>query len=283
MRKLRYKMSFNPLIKYMSAGIGDYSGISTVRREVPVIVSLTSTEKHFKDLELSLYSLLNQSVQPDRIILWLSDEYELSELPYSITRYIKNGLEIRFVENKGEYNKIIYPLKEFNNAINVAAKDDIIYPKKWLKRLYHSYITNPEDIHTHKALAVKVEDSNVSSVEFWEDVKKEKAEFSNFMISESGVLFPPKCFVKEIFREDLFLKNVPDSVDIWLWFMSLVSGKKVRVVKNHIETLTCTNIFRKMFFIGTKKEIQKNNEQIKSLMTYYKQNIMQKLKYLNGK
>ena len=276
--KLHYKFTFNPIIRYLSANIGEISGVNIVSREVPLIVSITSSEEHFKDLELSLYSIFNQSVQADRIILWLSDEYELSELPYYITRYIKNGLEIRFVEDKGVYNKVIYALKEFNDAIIVCADDDILYPKNWLKKLYHSYIANPEDIHLHKAFKVKTGNSGLSSVEEWAQFSNEEdAEFSNFIVSEGGVLFPPKCFTKEVFREDIYKKNSPTSVDVWLWFMSLVSGRKIRVVKNHIKLFTCTNIIRKILYSNSKKYPQRLDEQIQNLMEFYRQNILQKL------
>jgi len=230
-------------------------------------------------LELSLYSLLTQSVQPDRIILWLSNEYELSELPYYITRYIKNGLEIRFVEDIGEYNKIIYALKEYSNSIVVTAEDDIIYPKDWLKKLYHSYITNPQDIHLHRAMGVKLYNNNLASIKDWSTFSKEEiAEFSNFIVSDGGVLYPPNCFVKEVFREDIYKKNAPTNPDIWLWFIALVSKRKIRVVKNHIKNLTCTNFLNKILEINSEKYFLRDDEQIHNLMEYYKQNIMQKLK-----
>ena len=274
----KYKFAFNPGIRYLSRNIGEFSGINILKREVPIIVSLSSCEEHFEDLELSLYSIFNQSVQADRIILWLSDEYELAELPYSVTRYIKNGLEIRFIEDKGAYNEIIYALKEFEYTILVSAKDDIIYPKDWLKKLYHSYIANPEDIHLHRALGVNIKGSKLTSVDEWQHfVNEETSEFSNFIVSEGGVLIPPKCFTKEVFREDIYKKSSPTSADTWLWFMALVSGKKIRVVKNHIKTLTCTNIFRKLFCNDYKKNIKRCNEQIENLMVYYRQNIISKL------
>ena len=276
---LLYKPILNPFARLITYNIGEYSGINIVNREVPIIVSITSSEEHFKGLELSLYSLLNQTVQPDRIILWLSDEYELSELPYSITRYIKNGLEIRFVEDKSVYNKIIYPLKEFGNSINVIADDDIVYPRNWLKKLYHSYITNPENIHLHRASEVNIEGSELKSIKEWEFVvNRESAEYSNFINIEGGVLFPPDCFTKEIFREDIYKKYVPTSIDVWLWFMALVSGRKIRVVKNHIKMLSCVNYINKIMSINSDKFVKRTDEQISNLMEFYKQNIMQKLK-----
>ena len=111
--RLHLRFVFNPLIRYNSNLMSKYVGINPVKRDVPIIVSLTSYEARFKDLEISLYSLLNQSLIPDRIILWLSDEIEsLNDLPYEITKYIKNGLEIRFVKDIGSYTKAIYAFKE---------------------------------------------------------------------------------------------------------------------------------------------------------------------------
>lgn len=276
---LLYKPVLNPFLRLMTQNIGEYSGTNIVTREVPIIVSLTSYEEHFRGLELTLYSLLNQTVQPDRIILWLSDEYELSELPYSITRYIKNGLEIRFVEDKFVYNKIIYPLKEYGNSINVVADDDIVYPKNWLEKLYHSYIANPENIHLHRALGVNIKDSQLASIKEWEfGVNLETAEYSNFINTEAGVLFPPNCFSKEIFREDIYKKFSSTSPEAWLWFMALVSGRKIRVVKNHIKILSCVNYINKLVSVNSEKYLKRTDEQIGNLMEFYRQNIMQKLK-----
>lgn len=39
---------------------------------VPLIVSLTSYSLRFKKLHLTLKCLLNQSIEPDKIILWIS-------------------------------------------------------------------------------------------------------------------------------------------------------------------------------------------------------------------
>lgn len=271
-----YNISLNFFLRYLSYQIGDKKGINVVKREIPIIVSLTSVEDNFMDLELTIFSILNQSVSPDKMILWLSNKYKLSELPYNITRFIKNGLDIRFIEDKGKYNNIINALKEFNDSIIVATEDNIIYPKDWLKKLYHSYIANPQDIHAHRAFGVKTEQAGISSVTKWiKYVNKESSEYSNFAILEGGMLFPPKCFAKEIFREDIYNnKNTPITADIWIWFMAVISDRKIRVVKNHIEVLPCTNIFKKIF----NKNDNKSDEEIKYLMNFYKQNILNKLK-----
>ena len=95
----------------MADNLASYSGVNELKRETPLVVSLTSYEERLEDLTISIYSLLNQSIKPDRIILWLSDKLSLNDLPYDITRFIKNGLEIRFVKDIGSYTKAIYAFK----------------------------------------------------------------------------------------------------------------------------------------------------------------------------
>lgn len=281
--RLHLRFVFNPLIRYNSNLMSKYVGINPVKRDVPIIVSLTSYEARFKDLEISLYSLLNQSLKPDRIILWLSDEIEsLNDLPYEITKYIKNGLEIRFVKDIGSYTKAIYAFKEYQEAIIVTADDDIYYPKKWLERLYHSYIAHPKDIQVHRAHRVKLKDNKILPYEKWEKhVQEESARFDNFLTGVGGVLYPPNCFLSEVFRNDIFLKYAPTADDIWFWFMALISNRRIRVVQNHIKTLSCTNLLRQI--LPNRKTLYsinstgRNDEQVENLMKFYQNNILPKI------
>lgn len=281
--RLHLRFVFNPLIRYNSNLMSKYVGINPVKRDVPIIVSLTSYEARFKDLEISLYSLLNQSLKPDRIILWLSDEIEsLNDLPYEITKYIKNGLEIRFVKDIGSYTKAIYAFKEYSEAIIVTADDDIYYPKKWLERLYHSYIAHPKDIQVHRAHRVRLKDRKILPYEKWEKhVQEESARFDNFLTGVGGVLYPPNCFLSEVFRNDIFLKYAPTADDIWFWFMALISNRRIRVVQNHIKTLSCTNLLRQI--LSNRKTLYsinstgRNDEQVENLMKFYQNNILPKL------
>lgn len=283
MLKLPFHLRFaiNPIIRYKSDNMGNFSGVNELKRKIPVIVSLTSYKERFNDLELSLYSLLTQSVKPDRIILWLSEDCELTELPYKITKYVKNGLELRFVKDIGSYTKIIYALKEFSNSIIVTADDDVIYPKDWLKGLYMSYISNPDDIQVHRAHRVEIKDGVIQPYRNWEKhIVTEDARYTNFLTGVGGVLYPPMCFKNEVFREDIFLKKAPNADDIWLWIMALLSDRKIRVVKNHIETLCVTNILRHLQMKDDRlysANINKNDGKLENLLQLYKQNIFNKL------
>ena len=282
--KFHLRFVFNPLIRYFANNLGEYKGVTDIKRDVPVIVSLTSYSERFQDLEISLYSLLNQKLKPDRIILWLDkNHYDISTLPYEITRYIKNGLEIRFVEDLRSYTKFFYALKEFTNSVIVTADDDIYYPQDWLSKLYYSYISNPEDIHCHRAHRVIYVNGEFAPYLSWpKHVKEESARYDNFLTGVGGVLYPPNCFNNEVFRKDIFLKYAPTADDIWLWVMALVNNRKIRVVRNHIKTLISVDIlgqlgFRKKTTLFAINGLGKNDEQLQKLLKFYRQNLISKL------
>lgn len=274
---------FNPLIFDEINRMGNFCGINTTtKRERQIILSLTSYRKRFKDLPITIYSLLNQSLKPDRVILWLNkDTDDLTSIPYEITKFIKNGLEIRFVKDIKSYTKVIYALKEFSDSIIVTADDDIYYRTNWLKKLYLSYIANPQDIHVHRAHKVLKDNSaKIIPYEKWEkNISEENAEYNNFLTGVGGVLYPPNCFSKEVLREDIFLKNSPNNDDIWLWIMALTNNRKIRVVLNHEKHLICTNIFSHIFGqnLYNKNSTGENDTQLNNLMKLYGQNILKKL------
>jgi hypothetical protein len=261
--------------------LGNYSGVNLNKREVPLIVSLTSYRERFGDLPKTIYSLLNQDLKPDKIILWLSkDHEELLNLPYDITRFIKNGLEIRFVEDISSYTKVIYTFQEFKSAVIVTADDDIYYPQNWLRKLYLSYISHPEDIHVHRAHRVKYSNGKFMPYRKWaKQITEENARFDNFLTGVGGVLYPPNCFSNEALRKDVFLQYARRADDLWFWVMALTHNRKIRVVKNHIKTLICTNVFNQLFAkrLYSTNSRMGNDIQLKNLMKFYGQNVINKL------
>ena len=282
-KKSYLRFGFNPYIRYCANNMGERLYTNPVKRAIPIIVSVTLCREHFDYLELSVFSIFNQSVKPDRVILWLSDEYEnLSYIPYNITKYIKNGLEIRFIKDLNSYNKIYYPLKEYSDSIIVTAEDNIIYSKDWLEKLYHSYIANSEDIQVHLAKRVSCIDGKISLPKNFGYINEEYASYNNIMETSGGVLYPPKCFVNEFFRKDIFQKYIPREDNIWTWLMAIVSGRKIRIVKNHNKTLACADFLEQLGIIKKKilypKSVNENSEELlQALFDLYESNIKVKL------
>ena len=252
--------------------LNDYVGVNLIKRETPLVVSISCSREEFKKLPLTLYSLLNQDLKPDRIVLYLDNEYEdLLNLPYEISKYIKNGLEIKFVDYIGSYTKTIYAMKEFTKSIIVTADESTFYNKSWLKNLYLSYVTHPEDINVNQALQIVLEKEKIC---ISNPVNNALSSFENLMLNSSGVLYPPNCFNNEVFRKDIFLQNSINE-NVWFWTQALISNRKIRVTeKKHNK-----NFNFKIFARGQKQDLNVEiKKSLDKLLVYYKNNILNKLK-----
>lgn len=267
---------FNPFIYDEINRMGNYFGINKeTKRDFSIVVSLDAHNENFNNLPIALYSLLNQSLKPDKIVLWLDEElYDLTTIPYEISRFIKNGLEIKFVKEIKSYTKSIYAFKNYKDSIIVTAEDNIFYPKDWLKRLYLSYISMQDCIHVHLAHKIELKKDIQNKDKQKNDTN---ISFNNIMEPAGGILYPPNCFTKEAYREDVFSKFAPYSDEIWFWLMAIIHNKKINVIKNHYKYLPCLNFFE-LLKNNNKKHLKEiYDEPIDLLMKYYGQNIINKL------
>ena len=104
-----------------------------------LIVSLTSYPKRFNILPIAIQSLLNQSVKPDRVILWLYEQ-DFDLLPPSVTNLERFGLQILSVkEDWKSYNKIIPALLNFPSSYIITCDDDILYKPTLIEELVGFY------------------------------------------------------------------------------------------------------------------------------------------------
>ena len=275
---LHYRI-FNPFMRLILSHSTNYCDVNKLKRETKIVVSISADDDDFDNLEYSLFSIFNQKVAPDSVVLWISDEYELSDLPYSVTQFIKNGLDVRFVKDKGSFTKILYALQEFNDCIVVAADENICYPKNWLAKLYLSYISSPNDIHAHSVAVVTETSGKITPVKNWKKFAAiEQASYDYFPFEAGGVLYPPNCFIREISREDIYSRKLNTSWEIWSWAISLVSGRRIRLVKSHINNFPTTNIIKSFKkYNKYANNTKKTDKQLKQLFEYYGNNISGKL------
>lgn len=231
-------------------------GITTKKRTPQLIVSLTSFPQRMYDIHFCLYSLLNQSLKPDRLILWLAEEEfpnKEKDIPNTVLSFLEKGLEIKWCKNIKSYKKLIPALKEYPDAITVTADDDIYYPVDWLEKLYQSYQKNPEYIHCHRAHKILFDTNNtIMPYKNWESETTEHSpSLKIFCTTGGGVLYPPQCLYKDVLNEELFTKLAPNADDIWFWAMALLQGTKIKVVDDNIKQLT---------YINPERELGLNNE-----------------------
>lgn len=199
-----------------------------------LIVSLTSFPFRIPTLHITINSLLNQTMKPDKIILQLSeDEFPNREndLPENLLKLRENGLVISW--NKGNiksYKKLIPTLKEYPNDIIITVDDDRIFDKNLVKDLWKSYKNNPECIHCHRTTKMLLKKNNEFGAKAMQSYKEQS--FANKLAGGAGCLYPPNVLYKDITNEELFTKLAPTNDDIWFWLMAVMNGTKIKLIKN---------------------------------------------------
>ena len=267
----------------------DGIGINTEKREQKLIVSLASFPARMDEIHYTLYSLLNQKLRPDEVILWLcTNEFSNKEtgIPQKVLDLQKNGLTIKWSEAYlRSYTKLVPSLKEFPDAVIVTADDDIYYPSDWLKKLYQQHLRHPKDIIAHRCHRVTLDKyGNIASYSKWpHNITRLGASFKNFATGVGGVLYPPQALYKEVGNIELFKQLAPYADDIWFWAMEVLANTKIRTFYRRIRKLILVNPEREMRNTDgatlAKINIAQdgNNKQMKSVLEHYPQ-ILEKLK-----
>ena len=200
-----------------------------------LIVSLTSYPKRFSILHLALKSILNQSLKPDKIILWLWHKDCIS-LPANIRELESEGLEIKLLEDDWKsFNKSIPVLYEFPDDYLVTADDDVIYNSTWLEELVMSHKKIGGIIAQRAHLVQFNIDKTLKS---YNDFMSETPQENYFILNSplvfpttcGGVLYPPNSFDKRVLDMSTAFELVPTNDDIWCFFMHLLNNKNASLI-----------------------------------------------------
>ena len=218
------------------------SGIIQESRKTPVIVSLTSFPDRIHSVHKCIKTLLNQTMKPDKVILWLTEDQfpnKEKDLPEELLELKNYGLTIDWCENIFSYKKLIPALQKYPNAIIVTTDDDIYYAKDTVETLYNSYLKNPKSIHAHRYARLKIKNVRISDIPSRILYTKtfSKPSFLNRLTGCGGVLYPPGSLNKEIFNREFFLNNLKTHDDIWFWASAVMNGTKIQAVKGYKESL----------------------------------------------
>lgn len=211
------------------------SGVSSERLcSEEVVVSLTSYGNRIHEAHLAIESIMQQTVKPNRIVLWLAeDEFKGKTLPVALQMQQERGLEIAFCEDLKSYNKLIHSLNRFPEACVITVDDDSAYNFDVVEKLVISHNANPSDICalTMREL-VFGDDGKLLPYADWPH-RAEGSPSNNklaFFLGVGGVLYPPHCFTEEVFNKEVFMEICGKQDDAWFNAMRLLNGVKVTKV-----------------------------------------------------
>ncbi len=251
------------------------SGITQESRKTPVIVSLTSFPDRIHSVHKCIKTLLNQTMKPDKVILWLTEDQfpnKEKDLPKELLELKNYGLTIDWCENIFSYKKLIPALQKYPNSIIITTDDDIYYAKDTIETLYNSYLKNPKSIHAHRCARLKIKNDQISDIASRTLYTKKfsKPSFLNRLTGCGGVLYPPKSLNKEIFNREFFLNNLKTHDDIWFWASAIMNKTKIQVVKGYKDSLYTVEYSQTSTLCKTNR-VYTTDMAYKILLKYYPQ------------
>ncbi len=219
-------------------------GITTIKRDLPIIVSLTSFPQRINIVVKTIKTLLTQTMKPDMVILWLAPEQfpnKENDLPKELLDLKDYGLTIDWYKDIRSYKKIIPTLKKYPESIIITTDDDIYYASDTVESLYKSYLKHPKEIQAHRCdwLGVGVNNTITwaKTRELYKDKHKDEASFRQRLTGYGAVLYPQNSLYKDVLDEEKIAKTIPTHDDIWLWAMAVLAGTKTRLVKGYSESI----------------------------------------------
>jgi len=260
-------------------GSSSASGVTSVKRNPELIISLTTIPERIGTVALCLNSLLRQSLKPDRLILWLSESNEPgrpvishTSLPENLLRLVPRGLEIRWCKDIRSYRKIIPTMDAHPDAIIVTADDDILYPRYWLKSLFDAYQKEPQYIHCHRAHLIRY-DAAGFALPYNQWAKSANGyrghSFDLFPTSGGGVLYAPGHLHPDVLNEAAFIALCPKADDVWLKAMSVLANVPCKKVAPRTFPLIEIRIPNNRTLWSENVTLNGNDPQIKAVAERY--------------
>lgn len=199
-----------------------------------VIISLTSYPARIGTVYLTVMTLLNQTVKPREVILWLAKEQfpnERKDLPSKLTNLEDKGLKICFCEDLRSHKKYYYTMKDDPDAYVITVDDDVYYPENLVELLMSTSCKFPDTVVCTWGHEIFLENGDVYTADKWQYSKGgNEPSYTLIPTGVGGVLYPPHSLSEEVFNKDAIREQCINADDLWLKAMALLKGTKaVRV------------------------------------------------------
>ncbi|MFV0555387.1 MAG: hypothetical protein ACK5LR_11900 [Mangrovibacterium sp.] len=199
-----------------------------------VIVSLTSFPAAISYAAKAVRSILEGSVLPDKVVLYLTfAQFGEEGIPQELQNMTAEFpiFEIRnYDQDIRSYRKLVPALADFPDAIIVTIDDDVWYGENMLRDLLHLHEQYPNALLAHRAKRIKLNAPYRKWTKYrWYSfiAKRIHAKFTNIQTGVGGVLYPPHSLKEEMIDPKLFVEIAPTTDDIWFWAAAVANGTKI--------------------------------------------------------
>lgn len=226
MKLKEYPKSLYSSLKLMLTPI-DKLGINAQPVVFPVIVTLTSIPSRLNTLSITVRSLLRQTTQPEKIILWLNTDLK-NHVPKSLKNLEGGIFEIRYKPGTSSHRKLVFALADFPEHTLVTCDDDLIYPADWLERLVQESKNKPNCIIAHECRNITYDaHGNLLPYKYWKTAAPGESNPNTLAIGYGGTLYPPNSLDKKTTDQAQYLKLTPKADDLWFKAMAALKGTSV--------------------------------------------------------
>lgn len=245
-------------------------------RDDSIVVSMTTFPARISYVHLAIKSLLNQTVKPWKIILWLAKEqFQNVEIPEQLRALCAYGLEIRFCEEDLlAHKKYYYAMQEFPEQIIVTYDDDIIYPEDSLEKLLAMHKQYPDTIICNRGREIKMENGFVAAYKDWKVSGRVPAGIPSYRVMAStgaGTLYPPHCMPEETFDIEKIRALALTADDLWMKVMSIQGGVPVVKSQTRGKALCISKAKQDVTLAHQNVDQNLNDQVIKNLLVHYPQ------------
>jgi hypothetical protein len=110
-----------------------------------IVITMTSYPARITTVSKVVYSILRNTLKPDRFVLNLSElEFKNKEydLPMDLRLLLYNSLIeiIWHKDNKKQFKKLIPTLEKYPDSVVISIDDDVYYPIDFVETMYSDYL-----------------------------------------------------------------------------------------------------------------------------------------------
>lgn len=215
-------------------------GVTDKKRDQQLIVSLTTFPGRINCVHKAIETLLNQTMKPDQVILWLAREQfprGKRDLPKSLLRLRRRGLSIQWCDDLKSHKKYYEVMKRYPEDLIITVDDDLYYDSTLIENLYRAHIQHPDCVCAVRCHLLRFDSTgNPLPYKRW---KREQSEYVNVPLmglvstSGAGTLYPPHCMSDHLFDRQIICSACLNADDLWLKTMQILQGTKtVQIAPN---------------------------------------------------
>lgn len=196
-----------------------------------IIVSLTSYKERLNIVQYSIQSIIDQSLKPDRVILYLAESKKEVQRYTDLLKLQDYGLRIIYdCPNILGHKKYFWAMQDFGDSIIVTIDDDVIYSKYCIESLFKLHKRYPYSVIARRVNRIKYQGERLLPYNQWHyNYRSLSSRPLNSLLATGvgGILYPPHILSEITYDLSLIKTHALKADDIWLKICEILCGIKV--------------------------------------------------------